>query len=236
MKRKAMASRAGWSFSGLLFLSVVVAVLAGCAASKPAIRTDSDRSVDFSRFESYGFPDELGTDRAGYSTLITSYFREAVNREMQSRGYRYTQINPDLLVNFFANVRDVTAIRSHPNVWVGYGYYGYRYGMYSAWPLYADNVDTAHYKVGTANIDIVDAGHNQLIWEGVAEGRLTRAVMENPQPAIDSVVADLFSRYSVPPQFSAASPSRPRNRNAIRLRRRAHAHRRRAQRIPRAAL
>jgi hypothetical protein len=78
---------------------------------------------------------------------------------------------------------------------VSYGYYGYRYGMYSAWPLYADDVDTVHYRVGTANIDIVDAERNQLIWEGGAEGRLTREVMEDPQPAIESVVAELFSRY-----------------------------------------
>jgi hypothetical protein len=170
-------------------------LLPGCAATGPEIRTDYDRSADFSSFESYGFPDELGTDRAGYSTLITTHFRQAVDREMQSRGYRYTESHPELLVNFFANVRNVTAIRSRPNVWVGYGYYGYRYGMYTAWPLYADNVDTVHYKVGTANIDIVDAERNQLIWEGVAEGRLTREVMENPQPAIESVVAELFSRY-----------------------------------------
>jgi hypothetical protein len=61
--------------------------------------------------------------------------------------------------------------------------------------MYADNVETVQYKVGTANIDIVDAGRNQLIWEGVVEGRLTREVMENPQPAIESVVAELFSRY-----------------------------------------
>jgi hypothetical protein len=76
--------------------------------------------------------------------------------------------------------------------------------MYSAWPLYADNVDTAHYKIGTANIDIVEAERNQLIWEGVAEGRLTRTVMESPQPAIDSVVADLFSRY--PGRGSSRTP------------------------------
>jgi hypothetical protein len=182
-------------FSGLYCLSFAVALLAGCAAMRPDIRTDFDRSADFSSFESYGFPDELGTDRAGYSTLITTHFRQAVDREMQSRGYRYTEADPDLLVNFFANVRHVTTVRSRPNVWVGYGYYGYRYGMYSAWPLYADNVDTVHYKVGTANIDIVDAERNQLIWEGVAEGRLTREVMENPRPAIESVVAELFSRY-----------------------------------------
>jgi hypothetical protein len=29
----------------------------------------------------------------------------------------------------------------------------------------------------------------------VAEGRLTSTVMDNPHPAIDFVVADLFSRY-----------------------------------------
>lgn len=118
-------------------LFVAAVLLAGCAAMKPDIRTDYDRTVDFSSFATYGFPDELGTDRAGYSTLITTHFRQAVDREMQARSYRYTENDPNLLVNFFANVRDVTTIRSRPNVWVGYGYYGYRYGMYGAWPLYA---------------------------------------------------------------------------------------------------
>lgn len=176
----------------VLFATVLIS---GCAAVRPDIRTDYDRSADFSAYETYGFPEELGTDRAGYSTLITSYFRQAVEQEMQSRGYRHADKNPDLLVNFFANVRHVTTVRSRPRMMVSYGYYGYRYGMYSAWPLYADDVDTVHYRVGTANIDIVDAERSQLIWEGVAEGRLTREVMEDPQPAIESVVAELFSRY-----------------------------------------
>ena len=174
---------------------LAVALVSSCAATRPDIRTDYDRSADFSSYDTYAFADELGTDRAGYSTLITTHFRQAVEHEMQSRGYRYSEADPDLLVNFFANARDVTTVRSRPRLYVSYGYYGYRYGMYSAWPLYADDVDTVHYKVGTANIDIVDAERNQLIWEGVAEGRLTREVMENPQPAIEAVVAELFSRY-----------------------------------------
>jgi hypothetical protein len=134
----AMIMRAETRVFGLLSLFVAVAFLAGCAASRPAIRSDSDRSADFSSFESYGFPDELGTDRAGYSTLITSYFRDAVHREMRNLGYRYTQVNPDLLVNFFASIRDVTAIRPRPNAWLACGYYGYRYGMYSAWTRYGE--------------------------------------------------------------------------------------------------
>jgi hypothetical protein len=36
----------------------------------------------------------------------------------------------------------------------------------------------------------------RLIWEGVAEGRITEDDMRNPRVAIDAVVAELFQRYS----------------------------------------
>jgi hypothetical protein len=179
--------------TGALFLAIVL--LTGCAAVEPQIRVDFDRTADFSAFRSYGFPAELGTDRGGYSTLITGYFKQAVDREMQQRGYTYSGTDPDLLVNFFARARDVTDVRSQPVVWVGHGYYGYRYGLYGAWPLYADGVSTVHYKVGTANVDVVDARRRQLIWEGVAEGKLTPEAMRDPQAAIADVVAELFKRY-----------------------------------------
>ena len=52
------------------------------------------------------------------------------------------------------------------------------------------------YKVGTVNLDIVDGERMQLIWEGVAEGRITREDMTNPRVTIDAVVAELFQRYS----------------------------------------
>jgi hypothetical protein len=36
----------------------------------------------------------------------------------------------------------------------------------------------------------------QLIWEGVAEGRITKDDMQNPRVTIDAVVAELFQRFS----------------------------------------
>lgn len=179
----------------LLCLSLALLLLGGCAATGPDIRIDHDPTAEFSSYRTYGYPDELGTDRAGYSTLITTYFRDAVDREMEQLGYRYTDRDPDLLVNFFANARDVTTVRNRPRMSLGYGYYGYRYGLYGAWPLYADGADTVQYRIGTANVDVVDAERGQLIWEGVAEGRLTQEVMDNPRQAISDVVAQLFSRY-----------------------------------------
>jgi hypothetical protein len=103
-------------------------------------------------------------DCGGYSTIITDYFKAAVTEQMQMRGYRYVDENPSLLVNFYANVRERTEVRSRPGGPAAFGYYGYRYGLYDAWPFYAQEVDTVTYPVGTANIDVVDASRKQLIW------------------------------------------------------------------------
>ena len=183
--------------TGRLFavLAIACSALVAACATGPQLRTDYDRSVDFTGYETFGFAEELGTDRAGYSSLITSHFKTAVRDEMEALGYRYTETDPDLIVNFYTRVRERSEVRSRPSMTVGVGYYGYRYGLYTAWPLYEQEVDTVHYRVGTANIDVVDAERKQLVWEGVAEGRLTRESLENPKPAIEEVVHDLFMQF-----------------------------------------
>ena len=183
--------------SGAAWIATVTLAVAGCATTAGRdIRVDYDRSADLGSYRTYGYPEKVGTDRAGYSTILTRYFKDAVNREMQRRGFVYDETDPDLLVNFFSNVREVSDVRRSPQASFGYGYYGYRYGLYGAWPYYDDHIDTIRYKVGTANIDIVDGERMQLIWEGVAEGRITEAAMDNPRVAVDAVVAELFQQFS----------------------------------------
>lgn len=174
----------------VIWLGIVTSCTTG-----PSVRSDYDRSADFSTYSTYDFAAELGTDRAGYSTLITSYFKDAVGRELESRGYRRDENSPDLIINFYTTARQQTDIRSTPSPTVGAGYYGYRYGLYTGWPAYTDDVTTVHYRIGTANVDVVDSRRQQLVWEGVAEGRLSDDVIENPGPAIDSVIAEVFTRY-----------------------------------------
>jgi hypothetical protein len=183
--------------SNVAWIAAAALVLVGCATTTgPDVKVDYDKTADLASYKTYGFPEEVGTDRAGYSTLVTRYFKDAVNREMQRRGFVYDAEDPDLLVNFFSNVREVSDTRGSSRVSFGYGYYSYRYGLYGAWPIYDQYPDTVRYKVGTVNLDIVDGERMQLIWEGVAEGRITRDDMDNPRVAIDAVVAELFQRFS----------------------------------------
>ena len=170
-------------------------VLAGCASSGPKINSDFDRNADFSAYQTFGFVDPLGTDKHGYSTLVTSHFKAAAREQMESLGYTYTENNPDLLVNFFSNTENRTDVRTSPSMTASYGYYGYRSGLYMGFPVYGTDTDTIHYKVGTLNIDVVDAAEKRLIWEGVAEGKLSKEAMENPRAAIQSAVNQIFQRY-----------------------------------------
>ncbi|MEO8315965.1 MAG: DUF4136 domain-containing protein [Pseudomonadota bacterium] len=174
------------------FLPVAFVLLAACATG-PRIRTDLDPAANFAIYHTYNFAPELGTDRAGYSTLITADFKRVVSREMEARGYKLSE-NPDLLVNFFTSVRDRASVQSTPVV-VGVDYYRYRNGLYVAWPLYGRDVDTVQYQVGTASIDVVDAARKQLVWEGTAEGRLSSRAQKDPGPAIDRAVREIFERY-----------------------------------------
>jgi hypothetical protein len=177
-----------------LIVAATLALVAACTTG-PKIRTDRDPAANFASYRTYNFAPVPGTDRAGYSTLVTSHFRSAVGREMEARGYVRDE-NPDLLVNFFTTVRERTEVQSTPEPSFGVGYYRDRLGLYTAWPLYRrSSVTTDTYQVGLASIDVVDAKRKQLVWEGSAEGRVTGKMRDDPGPAIADAVMKIFAKY-----------------------------------------
>jgi hypothetical protein len=166
--------------------ALATALLAGCATTRaPDTRVDYDKSSDFSVYRTYGFPAETGT---------------AVGTAMEARGYKYAAEKPDLLVNFFMNTTDRTEYRGS-RMGAGSGYYGYRYGLYSPWPMYEEAPHSVTYKYGTINVDIVDAEKKQLIWEGIAEGRVSQEAMENPKVTINGIVTELMQQYPGKPNM-----------------------------------
>lgn len=188
-----MFSRRSFAIAASALMGVLL--IGGCATTQaPKTRIDYDKKADFSVYRTFGFPQETGTDRGGYSTLVTSYFKDSVTTAMEARGYKYSEDHPDLLVNFYMNTRERTEVRSRPNAAFGYGYYGYRRGLYTGWPLY-DEDETVTYKVGTINLDIVDAEKKQLVWEGIAEGRVSEEAMANPKVTVNAVVTELMRQY-----------------------------------------
>lgn len=181
-------------------LSIVfVALTVAACSTGPKVRSDKAANVDFSQYQSFAFVSELATDRAGYTTLVTQHFKDAISAELTARGYRYDESNPQLLVNFNSNVASRSETRSIPTTNIHYGYYHYRRGIvFAGFPVYSTDVSTVHYKVGTVNIDLVDNEKRQLIWEGIAEGSLKQRDLEQPREAAARTVATIFEQFPLP--------------------------------------
>ena len=174
-------------------ITICCCALAAACASGPTIRADGDPSVDLSTFKSFGFFQNLSTDKSKYSTMITTRLKDATRRELQERGFTESE-QPQLLVNFSTNVENRTDVQS---TGTSAGFYGYRAGMYGAWGSYPQDVYTTHYQQGTLAIDMVDSAKKQLVWQGIAQARLTKTMLDNPGAAIGSVISDIFEKYPV---------------------------------------
>ena len=172
---------------GLLALAALS--LAACETG-PQVRSVTEPGANLSAYRTYSFVAQPGTNRGGNTTPLTTFFETAITREMSARGYQQVDANGDLMVNFNAHVSEKADIQSTPGPTYGYGYYGYRGGMYMG-----PEVQTVRYKVGTANIDVVDAKRKVVVWEGIAERELSDDIMRNPQPAIDNTVAKMFAQF-----------------------------------------
>jgi len=166
--------------------------LGGCSSDN--IRSDYDMSADFGSYKTYNFIAGAGPDREGYDSLFTQYMITAITIEMENRGYVKSD-NPDLLVNFNANLQEKTKVTqsSAPAM----PYYGYRGGFYDPWGGYGYSTQThvSQYTEGTFNIDLIDARKKQLVWEAVGIGRVTDKDLQNLQQGVMEGVPKFFADY-----------------------------------------
>ena len=167
--------------------------IAGCE-SNPKLRSDYDDSVDFSQYRTYNYYERENRYKTEYQDLFTKYIIEAIDKEMQARGYTKSDA-PDLMINFNIKTDEKTKITTSPSM--SAGYYGYRGGYYSPWVGYGYGTDThvSQYTEGTYNIDIVDPKLKRLVWEAVGVGRITDKKLENLEETVRNGVPKYFALY-----------------------------------------
>lgn len=189
----------------LFFAAASLLVVAGCESS-PKIRTDYDRSADFSQYNTYDFYDPMGIEEAQYQSLVSKYFRDSIGREMEMRGYKRA-MEPDVLINVTARIDDKIRVTSSPStgMYYGHGYRSSRYGFYHG---YGTETDVRQYKEGTVTIDLVDARRQELVWTAAAVGTVTDKKLKNLYESVNNGIAAVFAEYpfragqNQPPQAS----------------------------------
>ena len=185
------------TITGKLPIAAACILLASCASQD--IRTDVDPTAHFSAYRTYAYMEPVATAQAGYTSLVTERFKQAINQQLAAKGYALNNQSPDLLVNFHTVNKQKVDVLGAPMMpaamlWGG-DYFGYRDGFYGGWPGYASDVDVMQYTVGVISIDLIDAKKRQLVWQGVSSSLVKSNAQETSDQGIQTVVAAIFAKY-----------------------------------------
>lgn len=171
-----------------------VFLITACA-SGPKTHAIFEPGTDFSMFHTFEFVDSLNLAEGQYRSIEARYLIESIRSELSARGL-VEQEGAELLVNFHVSQREKLITTTTPSANVGY--YSYRGGSgYHGSLGMSFESRTSQYTEGTLNIDVVDAKAKQVLWEGVAVGRLKDRPPEDLKGYISGVVAAVFEEYPV---------------------------------------
>ena len=106
--------------------------------------------------------------------------RDAIQYELESRGYIFLEEDPDIVLEFDliieAHVDTVTQRTTSYRYWRGFEVHAY------------------NYKVGTLVINMIDYDQGQVVWQGSAE-RLLDIEPDRAEEEINKVVNRIFRKY-----------------------------------------
>jgi len=190
----------------LAALASAVALLAGCAAV-PEVRVKTTPAADLGAWRSFGFATPLGTDRAGYRTIVSQHLVAATQRELEAHGFKLDAAAPQLLVDFHLHQED--RVRAVPAPVLGIGMHGWRHGIHASWPLWVDATELQPYRASTLRIDLVDAVRRQTVWEAVVTEDVSARRPDELPAAIERAVALAFERFTLVPALPPAAPLPP---------------------------
>jgi len=184
------------------FLLIVLAVLFSIQQTNAQVKSDFDKTVDFTQFKTYTFKGwEKDSDKQ-MNELDKNRVESAFKNEFEQRGFSVDNSNPDLAVTLYIVVTQKTSTTAYTNFNGGLGYGVGRgwgmgmggMGMGSATTTYSQS----DYNEGTLVIDFYDHNGKNLVYQGI----LTTVVKEKPQKREKSIpknVKKLMSKYPVKP-------------------------------------
>lgn len=168
----------------LVALALVLG-LAGCAPSV-MVRSDYDHEANFSKFQTYSIAPMPGgnNDPVMGSQLMQKRITQALDREMQARGYKRVERGGDLVVRFDTDARNLQSVQSNN---VGPMFWGW-------WGPMNNNVSSRNYEENRVIVSLLDGRTNEMVWQGWARGELNARRRDRDQ-LIQDTVAKIMIQY-----------------------------------------
>jgi len=167
-----------------------------------AIRTGHD----LSRLKTFGFAPPMPDDRITEQTttydssIMDERTQTAIAEELESRGLRRNDSDPDAWVTTRRTFRTVRTFYPFPDPWFANGW-GWPYGgsRYVFDQAMLGSIYRREIVRGTLTIDLRDATSGTLLWRGVASRRAHQtSTPSRRERRVDDEVGDLFESFPLP--------------------------------------
>ncbi len=169
-----------------IFASVGIALLFASASVAQQVKTDYDRSANFSQYKTYSWEkvqtkDQLWVDR----------IKEAVNTALAAKGLTPVESGGDMAIVAIEMTKNQQTLNTFYD---GFGGgWGWRRG--AGFGGFGDATTTTDtYKVGTLVVDLFDAHAKKLIWRGSASDTLSDKSDKNIKN-LDKGVQKMFDHF-----------------------------------------
>ena len=169
-----------------LFASVGIVLLAATASFAQQVKTDYDRSTDFSQYKTYSWEKVQTQD-----PLWVDRIKEAVNAALAAKGWTQAPSGGNVAIVAVEMTQNQQTLDTFYNGFGG----GWRWG--GGFGNTTTTVD--NYKVGTLVVDLFDANTKKIIWRGSSSDTLSDKSDKNIKE-LDKGVQKMFARFPPEPK------------------------------------
>jgi hypothetical protein len=171
-------------------IAIMVLLNARAFTQDLTIETEKQLNVDFSKFKTYYYASQVDDKLdEGYfflnDVILKSNVRDAVDAELQGRGYKKNAASPDLIVNFRL-FESQTKIK---------GYQDYGKNFWNMDIRQPEDTTTYVVKPGTLFISLVDRKNSNIVWQGFVSGLIDNKQFIKDESKIKEAVNRIFNKY-----------------------------------------
>ena len=164
-----------------ILASVGIAVLFATASFAQQVKTDYDRSADFSQYKTYSWEKVQTQD-----PLLVDRIKEAVNADLTAKGLTPVDSGGDIAIVAIEMTKNQHTLNTFYDGFGG----GWRWG--GGFGNATTTVD--NYKVGTLVVDLFDAKTKKIIWRGSSSDTLSDKSDKNIKN-LDKGVQKMFDHF-----------------------------------------
>jgi hypothetical protein len=168
-----------------IFASVGIALLFATASFAEQVKTDYDRSANFSQYKTYSWEKVQTQD-----PLWVGRIKDAVNASLAAKGWTQVASGGQVAIVAMETTQNQQTLNTFYDGFGG----GWGWRRFGGGGFGDATTTTENYKVGTLVVDLFDANSKNLIWRGSASDTLSDKSAKNIKN-LDKGVQKMFDHF-----------------------------------------